>query len=393
MTTDNLIARLRPEWRLLLACCRRPAFPDGRERVRALLAADLDWSLLLRLAEEQGVAPLLAHALRAAGEDCVPEPWQEWLREHGRARICFTLALIAELFRLLEILGQASIEAAVFKGPALAVEAFGDAALRQYSDLDLFVPHAHVLRACDLFVARGYRTDLPLDEARRGRVPGQFLFTRHDALAGIELHTERTLRYIPRPLPVSALMARRTYVPIEGHRVPTFSAEDTLVLISIHGSKHLWDRLTLVADVGALACRAPQLDTRAALGFACELGAERMLALGLRLASDLLAAPLPGEFSRYAEQGASSWPLCRRVKERLLGEDRTQGGILGRAWFRLRMRGSLLVGLRYFLRIALAPTEEDWASRDTPKRSRLGAVIRRPLRLLRKYGIGFGRRA
>jgi len=393
MTTKNLIAGLRPEWQLLLACCRRPTPPGDSERVRGLLVPGLDWASLLRLAEEQGVAPLVVQALRDAGEDHVPESWQERLREQARSRVRFTLALVAELFRLLEILGQAGIETAVFKGPALAVEAFDDAALRQYSDLDLFVPHAQALHACDALLACGYRTELPLEEARRGRAPGQFLFTRRGALAAIELHTERTLRYVPRPLPVDALLARRSWVSIEGHRVPAFSAEDTLVLISVHGSKHMWDRLALVADMGALACRVPPLDARAAIGFARELGAERMLAVGLRLASDLLAAPLPEEFSRHAEQNVPSRRLCRRVETRLLGEDGGQAGILGRAWFRIRMRGGLLAGMPYLLRLVLAPTEEDWGGGNGPNRSGLGATIRRPLRLLRKYGLGFGRRA
>lgn len=388
MTMADLTANLRPEWRLLLTCCRRPVPADISERFSALLTPGLDWSYLLAEAEDQGVTPLLAHSLCTFGEGRVPALWQERMREPGRAHLVFTLALTAELFRLLDLFGQADIQTAVFKGPALAVEAFGDAALRQYSDLDLFVRHAEVLRACELLIARGYLTHLKLQEAAAGRIPGQFLFTRPGSHAVVELHTERTMRYIPRPLPVDEIMARRSQVLIDGHPVPAFSAEETLVLISIHGSKHLWDRLMWIADVGALACRAPQLDAGTVLRFAGELGADSMLSLGLRLARDLLKSPLPHEFAACVEQHAASRTLSRRVAARLLGANRSLPGVMERAWFRVCMRGGLVEGVPYFLRVALAPTEEDWTARETAQRSGLGAFLKRPLRLLRKYGIG-----
>ncbi|MGA2482394.1 MAG: nucleotidyltransferase family protein [Candidatus Acidiferrales bacterium] len=388
MKIADVSSGIRPEWQLLLACCRRPAFPDARERIRALVTSGLDWSYLFTQAEDHGVAPLLAHSLRAFG-DCIPAPWRVRSREQGRAHLFFVMTLTAELFRLLNLFEQGGIETAVFKGPTLAVEAFGDAALRQYSDLDLFVPHRDILRACELLTGHGYRTDLALEKTAGGSVPGQFLFTRPGSRTIIELHTERTLRYIPRPLPVDSLMARRTRVLIDGRPVPAFSAEDTLVLISIHGSKHLWDRLMWIADAGALACRSPQLHAGTVLRFARELGAASMLGLGLRLASDLLSCPLPEEFSTHLEKDLASQALSPRICRRMVHDDRSLPGVIERAWFRIRMRGGWAAGVPYFLRLALAPTEEDWAGPEAPKRTGLGAFFRRPLRLLRKYGIGF----
>jgi Uncharacterised nucleotidyltransferase len=393
MTQADLTANLRSEWQLLLACCRRPVSPDVSDRISALLVPSLDWPYLLAEAEDQGVMPLLAHGLHAFGAGRIPGLWQERLRRLGRAHLFFTMALTAELFRLLELIEQAGIQAAVFKGPALAVEAFGDASLRQYSDLDLFVRHAEVLRACEILASRGYRTDLSLKEAAAGRIPGQFLFVRPGSRAVVELHTERTMRYIPRPLPVDEILARRKCVLVDGHPVPAFSTEDTLVLISIHGSKHLWDRLMWIADVGALACQAPQLDRGAVIRFARELGAGSMLSLGLRLARELLASPLPQGFAAHADQDVAADGLSRRICARMVGADRSQPGVIERAWFRVCMRGGVIAGVPYFLRLALAPTEEDWTAPNAPHRSGLGALLTRPLRLLRKYGIGYRRAA
>jgi hypothetical protein len=59
-----------------------------------------------------------------------------------------------------------------------------------------------------------------------------------------------------------------------------------------------------------------------------------------------------------------------------------------RALFRLRMRGSYRNGIGYVLRLATAPTEEDWSQVQLKgPLSPLYAALR-PFRLLRKYGLG-----
>ncbi len=384
--TDNLSSSIRPEWKLLLACCSPRYEAINRERARATVLSALDWPRLLALAENHGVTPLLARHLGAHCADQVPSVWRNRLQERSRSHLLFALSLTAELFRVVELFEREGIETVVFKGPALAVQAFGDAALRQYSDVDLFLRHRDTLRASRFLVSHGYETRLPLGEVEGGSVPGQFLFTRPGSPAIVELHTERTLRYIPRRLPVDAILARRTSVKLDGRDVPAFSFEDTLVLISIHGSKHFWDRLMWIADVAALGCSG-LLDTAAVLRFARELGAARMLRLGLCLARDLLDASLPEDLAQDAAGDGVARRMASQVARRLLGEGQSEPGVFERAWFRVRMRGSLAAGLPYVLRLTLAPTEEDWVAAETPGPSRIPSVVRRPLRLLRKYGI------
>lgn len=382
--TGNLSSSIPPEWKLLLACSSPGCEAVTRERVRATVLSALDWPRLLAMAENHGVTPLLARCLGAHCADQVPSIWRERLQEQGRLHLFFVLSLTAELFRLVELFEREDIETAVFKGPALAVQAFGDVALRQYSDLDLFLRHRDVVRACRLMLAHGYETRLPFGKVEAGNVPGQFLFTRSGSPAVVELHTERTMRYIPRRLPVDAVLARRTNVKLDGRDVPAFSFEDTLVLISIHGSKHFWDRLMWIADVASLGC-SRSLDTAAVLLFARELGAVRMLRLGLCLARDLLDASLPEDLAKDAASDGVARSLASRVSRRLPGNVQSPG-VFERAWFRTRMRGGLMDGLPYLLRLMFAPTEEDWGAEGAAP-SRIASVFRRPLRLLRKYGI------
>src|SRR6202040_3025617 len=110
-----------------------------------------------------------------------------------------------------------------------------------------------------------------------------------------EFHTERTFRYHPRRLPIEKLFQRRALVAIDGRDVPALSLEDELILICVHGAKHFWERLMWIADVAALISAKQTPDFNRAIAVASEVGAERILRLGLRLASDVLGAKLPAQ--------------------------------------------------------------------------------------------------
>ena len=373
------------EWEILLAC----AAPDSNPRsvpkqINKLIQSDE----LLCLAERHGVLPLLARRVEQSETlaALMSEEVRRRLREKRRALMLSTLSLTAELFRLTERFEEAGIEAVVVKGPTLAVQAYGDASLRQYSDLDFVMPHEAVLRAMDVMRAAGFVTQISPQVAEAGRVPGQFLFLDGGRNLIVELHTERTLRYFPRPLPLNDFFARRVRIPLDGREVPVFSPEDTLSFICVHGSKHLWERLRWIADVAALISRQKCFDWPRAVATARETGTERMVHLGLRLAMDLLNAPLPREIRAEVLADGAAGRLAEAVLHWLPSEEEVERGLFERACFRVQIRGDFLRGLRYLLRLALAPTEEDWGNNTPAARvARWTEAARRPLRLARKY--------
>src|SRR4029077_3228300 len=101
-----------------------------------------------------------------------------------------------------------------------------------------------------------------------------------------------TFRYHPRPLPLKNIFERQVRVSIDAHEIPALSPEDELILICIHGAKHFWEKLSHVADVAAFVSKQ-ELDWGRVKSAVEEVGAERMLCVGLRLAADVLGASLP----------------------------------------------------------------------------------------------------
>ena len=373
---------LRRDWPFLVACCTPEC--DLAKFVGQGNEAGVS-DAFLALAEVHGVAAQVASALRRARDLQLPPLLRDELRAHHRNQAVSTIALAAELFRILELFESARIEAAVVKGPVLSVRAFGDPAVRHYGDVDLLLRHSDVQRASEIVTGAGFVPRVSASDIAAGRTPGQYFFRRGESGAVIELHTERTLRYFPRPLPIEDFFRRKTAITLDGRRVPALSAEDEFVLISIHGAKHLWERLVWVSDIAATVHRRPALDWGRIRQSASAVGAERMIRVALLLAERILRTPVPEEMRREVDDDAACLHMVKKIESWLPYAGYDPPPIAERALFRLRMRGHLLAGAAYLTRLSLSTTEEDWSRSRRSAAASLSETLRRPFRLARKY--------
>ena len=373
--------RLSAEWLVLLECAASRANVD---HLADLLQDAFDWPILLRDAESHGVMPLLAERLMTLDPVLVPPDIRDRLRESRRAFTACSLQMTAELFCLLERFAVVGLETLATKGPALSVRCFGDPGMRQYSDLDLVIREKDIRPATQAMLDLGYQPRVPLTVIDAKKIPGEYAFRKSGTQLLLEFHTERTFRYHPRPLQIEKIFQRRAVVAVDGRDVPALSLEDELMLICVHGAKHFWERLMWIADVAALIARqAPEWDR--ALAVAHEVGAERILRLGLRLALDVLGAELPAQVEADVRSDRTVAKLGEQIESRLASHEPHTIGILQRAAFRTKMRGGLMVGAAYLLRLSLSPTEEDWTPGKEGNRPALLDAISRPLRLARKH--------
>jgi hypothetical protein len=376
------VNRFAAEWLALLECARPRS---DSQYLSELLRRNIAWPSLLKLADEHGMLGLLGDRLRTVNEAEPPAEVRRQLRDWQRAQIIFTLSLTAELFHVLDRFAATGIEILLTKGPVLSARCYGDAGSRQYTDLDLIARDEDIERATEVMIALGYDAKVPLKAIRARKFPGEYVFVRPDTKHVVEFHTERTFRYHPRPLSVEKLFQRRAYVSFDGHSVPALSVEDELMLICIHGAKHFWTRLMWIADVAALVSRQ-DVDWKRASSSAREVGAERMLRLGLQLAADVVGARLPTEIVDEVSSDVAAARMAAEISRRLpLGETMAIG-LFGRAVFRAKMRGGFLSGAAYLLRLSLSPTEEDWVAGAEGERASLLEAAGRPFRLARKHG-------
>lgn len=367
------VTEIRPEKQLLLYCARMRLDADRAERMKKLVGGELNWEYLLAAAAEHGVTPLLYRQLTAVCPADVPPSWMEQLQERYRRNTIRVLYLTTELLKILDRFQASGIRAIPHKGPVLAARAYGDVTLREFDDLDIIIRQSSVAVAHEQMTSLGYRAEFPpaTTRGRKPAIPGEYGFVHQSGRCRVELHTEYTLRHFPKRPDLDELFELVEPVPLSDREVFGFFPEVALPILCIHGAKDFWQRLEWVADVAELAQTARGLNWAAATQQAQQLGAERMMDLGLYLASDLLGAALPEEILNRLRGDRVVCSVAAEVRKWLLRDRPAPPKGLGRARFRLRMGTTFPEGIRYLLRLATAPGRDGALHQTSPARHKL----------------------
>jgi hypothetical protein len=349
-----------------------------------------DWEVLVRLARQHGLAPLLCFQLtrsRHVARARAPETIREALERDYYASLGRYLRVEYQLAQVLGALVAVEVPNVVVKGLATAA-AYPHPALRAFDDLDIWVRRADLDRTVEALQDLEYRFIAPRQEpllhhhlpqmvGRRGGIPLEIHWRLDDG--------QRVGR-----LPQQDLWTRARGWSVAGQPTLRLEAIDNVLHLCRHavvqnllhrGLNSLFDFVYLTAAWGS--ARWDTLEQRAV-----EYGLARAVSLMLSLQEKLLglSAP-PGALSLLCSAGARGLPSG--VLDRLLtmGDDlpgRPVPSTASRAW----AHGSLLSRLGYLLRRVFLPPEAMAAQCEIPAGSpRLWlAYLSRPLTLLCQYG-------
>ena len=360
------------EFALLLACARLVLDPATEQRAVALVARGLDWERLYALADKHGLRPLLFRHLGEGRLGPIPPTFESKLWRHAEQLRRRNRQMESALVELSDRLRGAGIPVLAHKGPVVARRAYGDAALREYGDLDLLLPHADMRRAISLLAEDGYLPKFPLSPAAEGAFLAassqyHFMLVHGDTGLLVELHWKTDNDYPVEASDRPGWWQRGSTLEIQGQAIACLPADEFLLALCLHGSKHYWGSLHWLVDVAELL---RGLDPGAWAGMLERvrgLQAERRLALALVLASKNLEVPAPLEVSTWAlavpavrelaVKIARGWP---RLNERPPG-----------AMERLRL-DFLLCDLpgqraRHLLRTLFLPGLKEWSRWPLPR--------------------------
>ncbi len=385
---------LCPEQEIMLLCARAQMDADAKDRICILLRNGLNFDELVANADQNGIAPVLHESILEIAPDLISPEQHRLLKATVRATVANAMGLAGELVRVYRRFEAAQIPVIPYKGPVLATLAYGNVARRDFTDLDIILQQCHIPEATALLQTAGYLPQFDLREAHVADnqfAPGQYPFVLVGDGVHVELHTERTLRYFPAPLDFQELNGRLIEVEIAGQPMRTFSTEDTLLLLCVHGAKHFWERLLWILDVAKLIT-TQQVDWALLKRIAAKTKSSRVLLLGLYLAHELLGASLPPEVLQDALRDRHVLWLAGKVREQYVGAGEPGDGVWPRAVFRFRSCDSFGQGVRQMLRLTMSPTESDREAVRLPRLLAPLYVLVRPWRLVREYGLGAKRR-
>ena len=380
--TPNLALSLEAQLLLYLS---RPIIDDiTANNICNLLEKSIDWSSLLAQANHHWVTMQIYPHLKKFGPPSMPSDLQTQVDTQFFANTARNLLLATELLHLLRLFADHGILAVPFKGPTLAVAAYGNLARRKFSDLDILVALTDFHKALALLEEQAdyrklpttyslYRHEYPL-VSREGDV----FVDLHQQIGGRDFFTF--------PLSFEELTPRLQEITLLDATVPCFHPEDMILILCVHGSKHCWDHLGWICDFAAYVYAQPDLDWHHICQRARVLGCDRMLSLALILSKDLLGLPLPEQAKIHLELPTTLTSIKRQIYQRCFSS--AHPSTPTEKWSNPVLHLHLLVRwqdrilyLLWSVQKILTPTYKDIAQISLPQKFHFLYYLLRPLRL------------
>jgi len=376
----------RGDHELLLLCARTTSNARLAARLRELASTNINWPYLFLLARRHSIVPLLYLQLDRHAADLVQSEYLNHLKKHYLENVARNTVLAAELCGLITRFADSGIDAIPYKGPVLALFAYGNVALRRFVDLDIIVKKSDVLKARAILLAEGYTPSKSLSLNQQElllRTQHNMQFSRDNHRLIIELHWEVAPHLFASTVDSDQLWENLTTIDLDGTSVKTLSAADLLFSLCVHGSRHLWERLGWICDIAELLVRH-SFDWPTLLKRAAQADTDRMFLLGLYLANQLLQAPLPVEVKQRCDADPRLASLAGNVVEHLFNGPRHVPATSREIFkYNIGVRKTLGARARYILYM-LRPTDGDLGAHSLPESLSFAYYLARPFRLIKR---------
>jgi Uncharacterised nucleotidyltransferase len=367
----------------LLRAVARRSKPASSEEIDQLASKVQDWDALLRLAQEHRVAAMLYSQLERLSP-AIPAGVDQRLKAEYQRNALHSLTNAAELIGLLQAFEGAGIPAMPIKGVVLAASAYGNLTTRPAGDLDVLIEWKHMQRVTAIMLRRDYvlKTTLGKNGIPVYKDNHQYQFERRSDGLIVELHWQIDFVFgkFRRKLGLEWASRNERTALLAGAEVPNMSPEQTLLMLCMHGSKHIWPRLIWICDVAQLLDSHRDLNWDEAIREAKRSGLWRALALGVLLAHRMADAVIPEAILRGFESDSVASGVARHVERTLF--DAPGSVPPGRVPYYLRLlslRDRILLVLTFdFLR----PNEKDVEFINLPRPLHNLYWLVHPIRLL-----------
>jgi hypothetical protein len=319
-------SQFTPEQEILLWAIRVDHTKD--QRAAEILTSGVEWAYVRETAIRHGIIPLLYKRLKGEMDTLVPPEELSALRTLFMENTIGNLRKTHHLLKVLDVLTGAGIEALPFKGPALAVQAYGDLSLRSFCDLDFLVHASDLPRVYKIMTDQKYRLYDPY-QMNQGYLSNDrvlislerivtitdrkdLCFSFHDDI--LEFHWKIIERWYAVPLDMGQLWDRSLPVLINGKKITTLSPEDMVIVLCFHGHKHGWQKLNWLADLIFMISNHRDLNWQKIAARADDLGLKRVVHTGLLLARNLGGIRWGGDMEEFFALDSATVKLEREIQ-------------------------------------------------------------------------------
>lgn len=214
------------------------------------LMKDTNWDIFLELSRHHRVYPYIYNQVKRMNSTAIPFYVIEALRRAYQQNTFQMLHLSGEMEQVCQLLAKNEIPVLLLKGPALAVDLYGDLSKRTCSDLDVLISLDQLEKAHDLLIQLDYVKD---DYFSTVLNDWQW---RHHHVTYFHLHKKIKLevhwRLNPGPSyepTFQELWDRRRVSTMASQPVFMLGYDDLFLFLASHGARHGWSRFRWLVDV------------------------------------------------------------------------------------------------------------------------------------------------
>jgi hypothetical protein len=388
---------MSPELEISVLCARVLLSTSEVSDLRSAVQRPLRWDFVEKYAQNHAIIPVVAHLLTLHANELMPQSTFDRLRERLVQNAQKNLVWLREWMRLLAVFAEAGIRVISFKGPALALMAYHNLSLREFTDLDLLVRPSDVAMARKVLTRQGYTLDsLVLNpHTREGLIRSknqQISFVKEQERGlHVDLHWGLLSDTASALLNVDQFLDS-SIVETEGQvSFRSLTPEHLLLLLCVHGTKHCWSNLRWLCDLACHIKSKPTLNWSECFRLAQSSGTDVTLTHSLLLCTDVLGVTLPEVIEKYSGRHTAASLLASQARDFLFREntddsryidDRTRYREVLRYRLGFRKGGHGMHAANMLLRRAFVPNEADWDWLRLPPALYFLYYAMRPIRLV-----------
>ncbi len=296
----------------LLICCARVARnAEVQARLESLLKKPIDWQTVLNRSWWHRIRPLTYLHLSGQRPGMVPAAFLEVLGQHAHEleqRNCRLLKMQQHVASLFE---ESMIPMLVFKGPLLAIDAYGDLKLRECGDLDMLIRPEDFPKVRHMLDSNGFAClwDDVDSERKRQMFACEF---RRDGVE-LDIHWDLAPAWHNFNIDFDRLWESGQPFKSNCRFSKKMLPEDAIEVLCMHGTRHWWERLRWICDIAELINCGSITDWNRVETTAAQGRCHRNVCLGLWLASDILDAKLPNTIQKKLDRSLVIKRLAAQV--------------------------------------------------------------------------------
>jgi hypothetical protein len=344
------------EDKLMLLCSRTRMNDEIKSQIVSLIQQEMDWDYLLQRSYKHKLTTLLYWQLNKVSHDSVPKDVMEHLKTFFLENAQKNLLYMGELLRILELFDSHDITAIPYKGPILAIQAYGNLAFRQFDDLDIFIFKKDILKVKNLLISNGYKIQFQpkgLQEKIYLKSQRDYQFISPDN-SNIEIHWNFIGLSFSCKHDIFKNPQTPKYIEINNMKISTLSDEDMLLILCVHASGHLWERISWICDITEFIRSNKNIDWQILIEKGELYGFQKILQINILLAVELLNLKVPNQILTDLNIKESTRNISSDIKRNLLKNNEIRKGVLYKAIMRYKIRENKSEKIKDFFKTTIS---------------------------------------